>query len=80
MSTILVTGGLGYIGSHTCLELLKRGENLIIIDSLENSSINVKYTIDHLLSKNNDNKNGKLIFRRGDIRDKTWLKNILDIE
>ena len=78
LSTILVTGGLGYIGSHTCLELLKRGENLIIIDSLENSSINVKYTIDHLLSKKNDNKNGKLIFRRGDIRDKTWLKNIFE--
>ena len=78
MSTILVTGGFGYIGSHTCLELLKKGENLLIIDSLENSSINIKLKINNLLSKNNDNKNGKLVFRKGDIRNKIWLKNIFE--
>lgn len=34
---ILVVGGLGYIGSHTCLELLKAGQNIIIVDNLSNS-------------------------------------------
>lgn len=35
---ILVTGGAGYIGSHTCIELLKAGHNLVVIDNLCNSS------------------------------------------
>ena len=39
METVLVTGGLGYIGSHICIELLENKYNLIIIDNLSNSSI-----------------------------------------
>ena len=78
MKTILVTGGFGYIGSHTCLELLKRGENLLIVDSLENSSIDVQDKINHLISKNNNKKKGKLIFREGDIRNEIWLKKIFE--
>lgn len=35
---ILVTGGAGYIGSHTCVELLERGMDVIIVDNLINSS------------------------------------------
>ena len=38
MSKILVTGGAGYIGSHTTLRLLEMGYEVLIIDSLENSS------------------------------------------
>ncbi len=37
MSTILVTGGTGYIGSHTVVELLKEGMEVVIIDNLSNS-------------------------------------------
>ena len=36
---ILVTGGLGYIGSHTCVELLKTGKRLVVMDNLSNSKI-----------------------------------------
>ena len=36
--TILVTGGAGYIGSHTCLELLESGYELVVVDNLSNSS------------------------------------------
>ena len=35
--TILVTGGAGYIGSHTCIELMKSGYEVVIIDDLSNS-------------------------------------------
>ena len=35
---ILVTGGAGYIGSHTCVELLESGHSLVVVDNLENSS------------------------------------------
>ncbi|MDY0235273.1 MAG: UDP-glucose 4-epimerase GalE [Gudongella sp.] len=38
---ILVTGGLGYIGSHTCVELVQKGHDVIIVDSLINSKIEV---------------------------------------
>ncbi|MBJ7998280.1 SDR family NAD(P)-dependent oxidoreductase, partial [Bacillus cereus] len=36
---ILVTGGAGYIGSHTCVELLKNGYEIIVVDNLSNSSV-----------------------------------------
>lgn len=38
MSTILVTGGAGFIGSHTCVELLNAGYNVVVLDNLVNSS------------------------------------------
>ena len=41
MNTIIVTGGLGYIGSHTVVELLKEGYEVVVIDNLSNSSENV---------------------------------------
>ena len=37
MSTVLITGGTGFIGSHTCLEIIEKGFNVLIIDSLINS-------------------------------------------
>ena len=37
METILVTGGAGYIGSHTCVELLEHDYNVIVVDNLCNS-------------------------------------------
>ena len=39
MKTILVTGGIGFIGSHTSLVLIEKGYKLLLLDSLENSSI-----------------------------------------
>ena len=36
--SVLVTGGAGYIGSHTVIELLNEGKNLIIVDNFSNSS------------------------------------------
>lgn len=38
---VLVTGGLGYIGSHTCVELLQNNYEVIVIDNLSNSEISV---------------------------------------
>ena len=35
---ILVTGGAGYIGSHTCVELLNQGQEVVVVDNLCNSS------------------------------------------
>lgn len=38
MSKILVTGGAGYIGTHTCVELLNRGEEIVVLDNFSNST------------------------------------------
>jgi nucleoside-diphosphate-sugar epimerase len=48
---ILVTGGLGFIGSHTVVELQKEGFEVVIIDDLSNSSINVSEGITAITGK-----------------------------
>ena len=48
---ILVTGGLGFIGSHTCVELLNEDYEVVIIDNLSNSSIDVLEKIEKITSK-----------------------------
>ena len=48
MSTILVTGGAGYIGSHTVVELLNAGPQVIIVDNLCNSKLSVLDRIERL--------------------------------
>ena len=51
MSKILVTGGTGYIGSHTVIELLKAGEELVIVDNFSNSSPEVLEKIKEITKK-----------------------------
>jgi UDP-glucose 4-epimerase len=68
---ILLTGGLGYIGSHTCVELLQDDYEVVIIDNLSNTTKSVLGKIEKITSK-------KPIFYQADVRDKTALKNIFD--
>ncbi|TVY94219.1 UDP-glucose 4-epimerase [Lachnellula willkommii] len=77
---IAVIGGLGYIGSHTCFELLKTGENIIIIDNLSNSFRSV-YDRLELLSKlhyeGHEADAPVMRFYEADFRDETAMKSIL---
>ncbi len=69
MSTILVTGGTGYIGSHCCVELLLSGHTVIAVDNLCNSSKGVLNRIETIT--------GKLpLFYQADIRDRAALSAI----
>jgi UDP-glucose 4-epimerase len=67
--TILVTGGAGYIGSHTCVELLNAGEDVLVLDNLSNSTseslARVKLITDQSVN-----------FIEGDIRDADCLNSI----
>ncbi len=65
---ILVTGGLGFIGSHTVVELQNEGFEVIAIDNLSNSSINVLDGIEKITGK-------KLIFENIDLREKPAVQN-----
>ena len=67
MQTILVTGGAGYIGSHTVLQLLEAGHQVIVLDNLCNSSQESLNRVEKLTGKNT-------IFVQGDIRDHTILE------
>lgn len=69
MNTILVTGGLGYIGSHTCVQLLEEGFNVVVIDNLSNSNVVVIDRIKKITGKD-------LKFYKGDIRDIEILDKI----
>jgi UDP-glucose 4-epimerase len=68
-STILVTGGLGYIGSHTAVELIDRGFDVVILDNLSNSSESVLGGIEKITGK-------KPKTYIGDIRDREMLQTI----
>lgn len=51
MSKILVTGGLGYIGSHTVVELQNEGHEVVVIDNLNNTELKVKSRIESITGK-----------------------------
>ena len=65
---VLVTGGLGFIGSHTVVELQNVGFEPVIIDNLSNSSIEVLDRITNITGK-------KPLFEQMDLRDKTSVQN-----
>ncbi|SHJ49896.1 UDP-glucose 4-epimerase GalE [Parasporobacterium paucivorans] len=67
--TILVTGGAGYIGSHTCVELLNDGYEVIVLDNLSNSSKESINRVEEIAGK-------KLRFYKGDICSRTDLQRV----
>lgn len=67
---VLVTGGSGYIGSHTCVQLLQNGHDVIILDNLCNSKRSVLPVIERLGGK-------QPTFVEGDIRNEALMTEIL---
>ncbi len=76
MKSILVTGGCGFIGSHTCLTLLEANYNLVVIDSNINSSKLVLEKIIKIGRFNNNEFSKRIKFIKGDIRNRELLNNI----
>ena len=76
MKSILVTGGAGFIGSHTCLELLRKGLNLYVLDSFVNSKRSSLSAVLKILKINNIDAKNRIKIIEGDIRDKDLLKSI----
>lgn len=66
---VLVTGGAGFIGSHTCIELLEKGYEIIVLDNLSNSSEASLKRVEQITKK-------KIQFVRLDLRDKQALRDI----
>jgi UDP-galactose 4-epimerase (EC 5.1.3.2) len=63
---VLVTGGMGYIGSHTCVQMIEAGMEPIIVDNLCNAKLEVLNRIETLTGK-------QPAFYQGDIRDEAFF-------
>ena len=68
---ILVTGGLGYIGSHTCVELLNENYDIVVVDNLSNSKEIVKDKIEQITNKS-------IKFYKIDVCDKKQLEKVFE--
>jgi len=71
MKTFLVTGGAGYIGSHTVVKLLEQGYGVVIVDNLCNSKVNAIHQIESITGR-------KPFFYEGDVRDRALLAGIFN--
>ena len=69
--SILVTGGTGYLGAHTCVKLLEAGRDVVIIDNLVNSKANVLDSLEQITGK-------RPLFYYGDLRDGALLEQIFE--
>lgn len=68
---ILVTGGTGYIGSHTCVELLKKGHEVVVFDNLYNSQMDVVDRIQRIAGK-------EIVFYKADMLDSDSMRPIFE--
>ncbi len=66
---LLVTGGAGYIGTHTCIELLNAGYEPVVVDNLSNSKLAAIHRVERITGR-------KLAFHHVDVRDKDALRDI----
>ena len=70
---VLVTGGTGYIGSHTCVSLLESGSKVVIVDNLSNSREEVLNRIEKITGK-------RPVFYNADLRNKDEIYKIFEKE
>ena len=76
---ILITGGVGYIGSHTCIELLELGHKVLVLDNLSNSKLNVLHKVSKIVNirlNTNKDKEHDFSFIQVDMRDKESLDRV----
>ncbi|KZR85033.1 UDP-glucose 4-epimerase [Synechococcus sp. MIT S9509] len=76
MARLLITGGAGFIGSHTCVVLLQAGHNLLVLDNFSNSTPLALERVCALAQLDSQSSQVRLQVRRGDIRDQACLDEL----
>src|SRR5687767_13740023 len=66
---ILVTGGLGYIGSHTVVELMAAGHEVVVVDNLSNADISVRRRVQQIAGR-------EFAFHEADIRNRAAMQAV----
>ena len=79
MRSILVTGGTGFIGSHTCLYLLEKGYVLFILDSFINSSQKSIEKVSFILNEKGFDSKEKIYLINGDIRNSSDIEKVFQM-
>ena len=79
MKSIFVTGGAGFIGSHTCLSLLEKGYVVFILDSFINSSEKSISKIKTILNKKGKDHKGKVYLIKGDLQDPSDIEKVFHL-
>jgi UDP-glucose 4-epimerase len=70
MATVLVTGGAGYIGTHTCVELLAAGHDVVVVDNLSNSKLEALRRVEEIAGRK------LLAFHQTDVRDRVAMRKV----
>ena len=79
MKSILITGGAGFIGSHTCLLLLEKGYELFVIDSFINSSSKSIEKVISILGEIDKDVQGKIHLIKGDIKNQSDIELVCKV-
>ena len=77
-STVLVTGGCGYIGSHTLTSLLEQGFNVVVVDNLVNSSKASLDRVSQIVGLTEEARKERLVFFEADICDEKALRPVFE--
>jgi UDP-glucose 4-epimerase len=73
LATILLTGGAGYIGSHACVALLSRGDRVVVVDDLSNSTPEALDAVAEICGR-------RAVFHRGDVGDAAFIGSVFAAE
>ena len=76
MSLVLATGGLGFIGSHTCINLINKGYDVLVVDSLINSHEDIYLKILDIIDLKKNSNRGNIFFKKGDLLNKLFVEKI----
>jgi UDP-glucose 4-epimerase len=76
--TILVTGGCGYIGTHTITVLLEQGYNVVIVDNLSNASSVSLDRVTEICKLSEEERAKRLIFHQVDVCDEVGLRKVFE--
>jgi len=76
--TILLTGGCGYIGSHTLTSLLEQNYNVVVIDNLHNSSEKSLDRVAQICKLSDEEREQRMVFHKVDINDEPAMRKVLE--